>query len=116
MKNVSLLMVLVLSTSLMVGALSAQDVKASAPESEDIGLLFDGGEDALDAVTVDGCGHDVKDLAQTPEPSAFQVYYQSALLYMLSSYFAAKKFIISHMPHVPWSKVPASSTEPNAAA
>lgn len=113
MKYVSLFTFLVICAAVVaVGTLSAEEVKSSASASEDIGLLFDG-DDALDNVTVDGCGHDIKDLAKTPESSAIQVYYQSALLYMLSTYFSAKKFIISYLP---WTYVSGTPATPNAAA
>lgn len=111
MIRVSNIVFLVFCAWCVIVPLCANQHASSSTPSEDVSQLFDGDDDALDHVTVGNCGRGSLNDSLGKKPSIVQAYCQSALLYLLSHYFAVKKLVISAWQ---WTSIGASaSCKPN---
>jgi len=97
--------------------LYAQTVQQQLPSavSDDAELMFDEGPDALDAVTAQDCGCSQVKMSDNEKQTMIQSCYQTALMYLLGSYFSlksscesAKRYMASLLVWKPTASVSAS--------
>lgn len=100
--------------------ISAHNAQQKLPVavSDDAELMFDEAPDALDAVTTKDCACSPVKSADAEKETLLQSCYQTALLYLLSSYFslkhscvAAKQYIASMLIWAPTTSSVSSSSQ-----
>lgn len=90
MKKFFTLSLLVLSLSNSVFAHGVQQHSLPAAVSDDAELMFDEAPDALDAVTTKDCDCSPLKTFNGDKETILQACYQTALMYLLSSYLSLK--------------------------